>query len=84
MLIVEAGLTNGGDGDMMDSIMHKDSEQESELQMSSTNITASGSDYEFHTPEAPGSDGIVTPHVVQICGTLGAKKVLDLGCGNGS
>jgi len=52
--------------------------------MSSTNITASGSEYEFHTPEAPSSDSIVTPRVVQVCSTLGAKKVLDLGCGNGS
>lgn len=52
--------------------------------MSSTNITSSGSDYEYHTPEAPTSDSVLTPHVVRLCAALGAKRVLDLGCGNGS
>lgn len=58
--------------------------RESEPNVSSTNITSSGSDYKFHTPEAPGSDSILTPHVVRLCGALGAKRVLDLGCGNGA
>lgn len=52
--------------------------------MSSTNITSSGSDYKFHTPDAPISDTVLTPPIVQLCGALGAKRVLDLGCGNGA
>ena len=52
--------------------------------MSSTNATPPDSEYVYHTPEALCSDAVVTPTIVQICTTLGAKRVLDLGCGNGS
>lgn len=51
--------------------------------MSSTNTTPSDSEYAYSTAEATTSDAIVTPAIVQICSDLGAKRVLDLGCGNG-
>lgn len=38
----------------------------------------------FDTPEVACSDAFVTPSIVQLCGALGAKRVLDIGCGNGA
>ena len=52
--------------------------------MSSTNVSTSQSEYTFHAPEAPCSDALLTPSIIQICKTLDAKRVLDLGCGNGT
>jgi len=52
--------------------------------VSSTNTPSPDSEYEYYSQEAPCSDIYLTPRVVQICTALGAKKVLDLGCGNGA
>ena len=40
-------------------------------------------EWRFGSAEAPYSSDYVTPRVVALCRAAGARRVLDLGCGNG-
>lgn len=42
------------------------------------------SDYRFGTAEAPHTASYLTSHILDSCRRLSARRVLDLGCGNGA
>jgi 2-polyprenyl-3-methyl-5-hydroxy-6-metoxy-1,4-benzoquinol methylase len=49
--------------------------------MSNNTIT---SRYHFGTAAAPHTAGYLTDHILAVCRQVSAKRVLDLGCGNGA
>src|SRR5437867_11405854 len=46
--------------------------------------TAALSKYHFDSAAPPHTDVYVTPRILKCCRALGAKRILDLGCGNGA
>lgn len=48
----------------------------------STNAISSR--YHYGTAEAPHTAAYLTPHILAACKRLSAKRILDLGCGNGA
>lgn len=52
--------------------------------MASSTTVPTDVEYEYSSTEAPHTDNYLTPPILQLCRALGAKKVLDLGCGNGA
>ena len=52
--------------------------------MKSTNITSSDADYTFSSAKAAHMDAYLKYPILELCKELKARKVLDLGCGNGA
>jgi 2-polyprenyl-3-methyl-5-hydroxy-6-metoxy-1,4-benzoquinol methylase len=40
--------------------------------------------YHFESAAPPHTEDYVTPRILECCRSLGAKRILDLGCGNGA
>jgi 2-polyprenyl-3-methyl-5-hydroxy-6-metoxy-1,4-benzoquinol methylase len=40
--------------------------------------------YHFNSADPPHTQDYVTPRILECCRSLGAKRILDLGCGNGA
>jgi len=49
--------------------------------MSTNTIT---SRYPFGTADAPHTADYLTPHILAVCRRVSARRILDLGCGNGA
>ncbi len=52
--------------------------------MQVSNVISSDSDYKFHDAVASHTNAYLSPLIIALCRKYKAKKVLDLGCGNGA